>query len=524
LSPVVGRAGTCAYNDVAAACVAFALFYVLAVWAGSSDDRFLYVAGLLAGFCYALKYTAAIGIVYAVLFVTWRCWRRRTNPVRPLLMVSVGIAFMTLPWIVKNWVWFGNPLSPFFNQYFPNPHISIWFEQDYRAAMSLYSDIKSRGELPWFVTVNGAYVGGLFGPWLLLAPLALFAIRNVRGRHLIFASALFALPALTNSATRLLLPFAVFIALALGIVFTRWKLTWVALAIQTILCWPTVVDRYASPMAWRLTSIPYAAALRMIPEEKYLSDNLAGYNLARAVERLVPEGERVLLLWQVPQGYTTRRLWNWYESAEGKAGQLAVWAGQKPGLQPNWEIRFQFPDEMVKAVRVVQTAAAPELWNVSEMRLYRQDTEISRRPAWRVSATPNPWDAPRAFDNGPISAWSTWEPIAPGMHLQVELDIPVSLDRVSLFCTPGQWRSKLAIETMDLKGKWNPVPSQPQILEIAPPAGIRRLAADELKALGFSYVVAGLDEEPGRDLHRFESYWGISCVFKGEGGCLYRLN
>jgi hypothetical protein len=524
LSPVVGRAGTCAYNDVAAACVAFALFYVLHAWSETSNDRLLYVAGLLAGFCYALKYTAGIGIVYAGLFVTWRCLRRRANPVRSLLMMSVCVALIIVPWMVKNWVWFGNPLSPFFNQYFPNPHITIWFEQDYRASMSLYGEIKSRGELPWFVTVNGAYIGGLFGPWLLLAPLALFSIRNVRGRHLIIASILFGLPAMTNNATRLLIPFALFIAVALGIVFTRWKLTWVVLIIQTILCWPSVVERYASPMAWRLTSIPYAAALRIVPEENYLSEHLAGYHLARAIERLVPQGERVLLLWNVPQGYTTRRLWNWYESAEGKAGHLAVWAGQNPGLQPNWEMRVQFPEAMVKAVRVVQTAAAQELWSVSEMRLYRKDTQISRRPSWRISATPNPWDAPRAFDNGPISAWSTWEPIAPGMHLQIDFDIPVSLDRVSLFCTPGQWQSKLAIEALNLNGKWNRLPTQTQIIEIATPTGIRRLATDELKALGFAYVVAGLEEKPGRDMRRFESYWGISCIYEGDGGCLYRLN
>ncbi|MEO8131606.1 MAG: glycosyltransferase family 39 protein, partial [Bryobacteraceae bacterium] len=523
LSPVTGRTGTAAYNDLAALYAAFALFYVLDIWLETSNDRFLYVAGVLAGFCYATKYTAAVGMVYAIAIVTWRCFRSRRNPARPLLMMCACAACIVLPWMVKNWVWFGNPFSPFLNHYFPNPHITVWFEEDYRAAMSLYGEMKSRRELPWFVTLNGAYVGGLFGPWLLLAPLALFAINSPRGRRFLLASVIFGLPALTNNTTRLLLPFAVFIAMALGIVLTRWKLTWVALVLQTILCWPAVVGYYASPWAWRLTSIPYAAALRRIPQEKYLQEKLSGYRIARAIEQLVPQGERVLLLQPVPQAYTTRRLWNWYESAEGIAGQRAVWAGQKPGMQPNLEIKFQFPERTATGVRVIETAAAREQWSVNEMRLYRQESEVKRQPGWRISATPNHWEAFRAFDNGPISAWSTSEAIAPGMHLQVEFDHPIHLDRVSLLSTPGEWRSKLAVETRDSAGKWNGVAAQAIVVDNGPPVGMRRLATDELKALGFSYVVAGLGEAPGRDMHHFAPYWSISCVFEGDGACLYRL-
>src|SRR6185369_6615881 len=158
LSPVVGRTGTVAYNDVAAACVAFALFYVLQIWADTWNHRLLWVAGLLAGFCYAVKYTAAVGIVYAVVFVAWRCWRERVNPVLPLAIVSVGVTAIALPWMWKNWAWFGNPFSPFFNSYFPNPHITIWFEQEYRQTMSLYGEIRSRWQLPWLLSVSGAYV------------------------------------------------------------------------------------------------------------------------------------------------------------------------------------------------------------------------------------------------------------------------------------------------------------------------------------------------------------------------------
>ena len=219
-----------------------------------------------------------------------------------------------------------------------------------------------------------------------------------------------------------------------------------------------------------------------------------------------------------------RRLWNWYESAEGKAGQLAVWAGQLHGMQPNWEMKFQFDGGEFTAVRAVQTARANELWSVSEMRLYREEREIRRSPLWRVSANPNHWDAVKAFDNGPISAWSTWEAIRPGMYLRVDFDTPVRLDRVSLLCTPGQWVPKVEIEGLSIEGKWKTVSTRVQIVEIPAPAGIRRLAADELKTLGLRYVVASTDEAPGRDLRRYSDYWGMSSIFEGDGERLYRLD
>ena len=123
-----------------------------------------------------------------------------------------------------------------------------------------------------------------------------------------------------------------------------------------------------------------------------------------------------------------------------------------------------------------------------------------------------------------LSAWSTWEAIRPGMYLQVDFDAPVRLDRVSLFCTPGQWVPKFQIEGLLAAGKWKTIPSQLEIVDIPTPAGIRKLAADELKALGFRYVVAGTEEAPGRDLHRFSAYWGISSIFEADGERLYRLD
>ena len=52
LSPVFGFDGTAAYNDVAAGCVVFYLFYLLEIWDERREPALLAAAGLLAGFAY----------------------------------------------------------------------------------------------------------------------------------------------------------------------------------------------------------------------------------------------------------------------------------------------------------------------------------------------------------------------------------------------------------------------------------------------------------------------------------------
>ncbi len=39
---------------------------------------------------------------------------------------------MIAPWLLKNWIYFQNPVAPFFNRQFPNPFVMVGFEQTYR--------------------------------------------------------------------------------------------------------------------------------------------------------------------------------------------------------------------------------------------------------------------------------------------------------------------------------------------------------------------------------------------------------
>jgi hypothetical protein len=525
LSPAAGVLGTTASNDVAMACVLFGLFYLLELWDASGDNRWLGLAGLLAGFGYAINYVAALGVIASIAFVGWRLLRQRKPVARALVILLSSAAISIAPWIVKNWLWVGNPFSPFFNSWFPNSNIHVWSEKSYAASLGLSSIVNSPQDLSLLWSLQGTSVQGIFGPWLLLTPLAFLAVRWKHGRRLLLAGALFGLLAVTDKAFALVLPFAVFAAPALGLAVQNSPgVLPLLLLLHSLVSWPGVVERFADPHAWRIKNIPVAEALRSVPEDQQLLTSLDGYAVARTTEQVVPEHARILTLWPVPQAYTKRQLWDRSESAAGELAFQSILAVHESLVHPLLEIRFRFSQQPLRALRVVATDKANELWSVNEMRVYLAGVEISRRSSWRVSARPNSAEAPLAFDNSEVTAWSPWQATQPGMYLEEDFDGAIPIDQALALGARGQLGTKLRVDGLGNDGQWRMLAAAPEIsIHLAPP-GLRGAAARELKSLGFDYVVARHDQAPALDMLRYPSYWGITCFKEVGNVCIFRLD
>ena len=154
------------------------------------------------------------------------------------------------------------------------------------------------------------------------------------------------------------------------------------------------------------------------------------------------------------------------------------------------------------------------------MRVYLAGVEVPRQSEWRVSARPNGVDAPRAFDNSEVTSWSTGQT----GYLEEDFYNTVQLDSVVLVSPPDQPGHTLRLEGLGTDGNWRTVTAQPETaLHWALP-GLRRAAIQELKSLGFDYVVARLDEGAGVDMHRYPSFWGITILREVDGACVYRLD
>jgi hypothetical protein len=516
-SPIVGYDGASAYNDVALAAVAFTLFYLLQLWAESGSKRLLVAIGVVAGFCYGVKYTGWPAVVYAVGFVLWK----RRNWRDAALVAGCAVPLIA-PWMVKNWLWVHNPVAPFFNQYFRNPYITIAFEKEYTNYFKLY-DLASRWQIPRAAMVSGQ-LQGLLGPVFLLAPLALLALRRPLGRQLLLASLVFGGSYFENIGTRFLIPALPFVALALAMVLASLPGLAVTIALlHAVLSWPAVIPRYAPTATMRLMKVPWREALRIRDINHYISSHLPEYPAARLVEAHTPPGSTIFSFRPIPEAYTSRRVLIGYESASNESLDRILKGAFAGGLQPTWRLRFDFPRQPLRAVRLEQTASGSDIWSIHELRILDQSHEVPRGTRWRLTADPFPWTVQEAFDNSPLTPWRSGEAIHPGMFVETDFGGVVQGDGVLIETSPDQSQIRLILKGMDEHGVWRVLCAAPKISDAPPPLGLRRAAVRELERRGVQYLLLFDGEFGADDFHANADLWGITQVGEVGGARLYRL-
>jgi hypothetical protein len=520
LSPVVGKAGTSAYNDVAVAAIVFSVFYWLDLWDESRDPRLLVPVGLLAGYCYAAKYTAAVMLLYALGFVLWR-----TRRIRPLLVTAACASVMVAPWAIKNWIYVRNPIAPFGNTLFRNPYVQPIFETEWRQYLGRY-DVENKWTLPLEATVRGAKTAGVIGATFLAAPLALLALRYRVGRRLLAPGFLLLAPYFANVGTRFLIPCLPFFSLSMALALAdSTPLLVLLIVFHAAASWPAGVKRYAS-QSWRLTRIPYKEALRRIPEDRYLRERYPPYVWARMIETHVPKGERVLTISAIADAYTSRETMVSYEGALNNVLTDMVNMGWDEGAQPTRRLTFRFPGRIAYRLRVVLEPSTPwpAQWSVHEMRFFRDGLEVPRRPEWQLRAFPNPWDVRFAFDGSPATRWRSWETPWPGMYIEVDFSRPEAVDEVRIETSPDSGQVRMTVEAAHEQGPWAKVADHANEEIIKIDRSIRRTVTHELHTRGVNYLFI-LDTDWGaKDFRGDSDSWGLSVVAAGSGATLYKVD
>jgi hypothetical protein len=359
--------------------------------------------------------------------------------------------------------------------------------------------------------VQGDHVEGFLGPLFLLTPLALLALRFREGRQLLLAAAVFGCTYFTNIGTRFLIPVVPFVALALALAAynIRWLLITLAVA-HVVTCWPTVYNLYCAPGSYRIDKVPVRAALRRIPEDVYLSQD-PQYAVARMLEATVPANEPIFAVSQGGQAYLPRTLLIGYESASNEVLQDILWTPVVRAYQPTRIFRFDFAPREMRKLRVVQMASLPEnQWSIAELRVFSGPIEIARDAAWRLTARPNPWDVPLAFDNSPVTRWRTWQPAAPGMYMEVDFGQLRSASGVVVESSDDSGDIKMKLEGMGADGKWATLTDRPVQTRQPIRSSLRLAATAELKARGIHYVLIKPDNPGGNDYRRYPAAWGLT--------------
>jgi hypothetical protein len=521
ISPVVGIDGSVAYVDVALAAVLFALFCLLQIWDAERDARLFVPIGVLAGFAFAIKYTAVVALPYAVGFIVWKLWRDKKPVLRAAALVAgIALVFM-LPWVVKNWLWMENPVIPFANSVFRNPYVHISFEEDYRKYLRNYN-VTSMKQWAREVTVDGYLLCGLFGPLFALTPLALLALRKRAGRQLLLAALVFLIPYPSNVGTRFLIPAAPYLSVALAMAVS-WEWVLIALVLaHSVASWPDVLKVYTSQYAWRLEKVRWREALRIIPEDSYLSRAFPPYLYDRALDAYVPPDGKVFSFSQPAESYTSRQVIVKYLSGPGEVLGDIMWTPLYTDFQPSILFDYQFARREMRKMRIVRTRdMVGDMWSVSEVRVFDHGAELARDPGWRLTAKPNPWDVQLAFDNSPVTRWRSWEPGRAGMYIEIDFGRLQSVDAVRIERQPDWRDAEMRVEALDASGKWVAV-TDAAVRTVRPITfNLRRAAAEELKARGIRYLLIGNDDLGAEDFQQHGSYWGIQKIAEAGNSRLY---
>jgi 4-amino-4-deoxy-L-arabinose transferase-like glycosyltransferase len=204
----------------------FALAYVAYLdWLREGGTGRFLLFSAFAGISAGMKYTAAFWVTGLAVSLAVHEWRNY-GPVRALKRLSLysGVVFLcTLPWLLKNYVFTGNPVQPFFHTLLGGENLKIVGAGGgslLNAPLNVFG-FKLTGLLssPWTLTLSGGdslnYIGPVF---LLLLPCLLFfrkVDRLVKHSLVVFCAG-YAVWYLGTPAYRYMLPLFVALSVCLG--------------------------------------------------------------------------------------------------------------------------------------------------------------------------------------------------------------------------------------------------------------------------------------------------------------------
>lgn len=481
ITPVAGISGTCAYNDAAITFFTLAVFQLLMLWWRRGDDRLLWPVGICSGFCYAIKFPGAL---IAPLALTAVLVKRRN---RAAARIALGAVLIAAPWVARAAVLTGNPFAPLLNGLFPNPYFHIDSEQKLSRYLRGYGEVDP-ATIPLELTMYGDLLQGLLGPAWLALPVGLLALRRREGRLLALAGVLAGLPWLLNSGTRFLMPALPFFALAMMLSLPR-VLSLALLTAHAITSWSAIIPMYAPPETWALRpQIPWRVALGLADRQAFRLEMSVEHNLAQMLEQHTTPRDRILDLVNAPSAITPRRIVNAWQSATGDRLVQALETGMTPdrGLFVEW--RSQFPERRLRAIRITLAGGQSQSAAFQEIELRHDGQPLTPNILWSMRASPNIWDTPLAVDRNLTSAWSTWEPVQPGMFYEIDLSAPRPLTEVRI--VGHRSAAGLRLELSGLEQEWRPLPL-PANPDPQPGLNLRRSAIRYARREGITCILAG---------------------------------
>lgn len=289
----------------------------------SHSSRYLLMAGIFTGMAIGTKYPFALLALVNLLVIAFLSRSSAKQLVQRGFQFSTAVLLFTLPWLVKNFLFTGSPVYPFF---FPaaemdDIRISIYFEDE------PYGDWRDVLLLPVRATIwgveGGPGYGASIGPLLLAFGLLAWLNRhqwNDAQRQTLSLTALFALAtwfcwALAGRLTgyylqtRMFYPMLpAFAALAGTGFLAASSIQLGTVRLQRVLSAMVIMVLVFTALEANLDALRNAApqaALGLLDAENYLKANTGWYQPAMDTIRSLPRGSQTLLIYE-PRAFYCR--------------------------------------------------------------------------------------------------------------------------------------------------------------------------------------------------------------------------
>jgi len=328
--------------------------------------------------------------------------------------------------------------------------------------------------------------------------------------------------------TRYLIPALPFIALALAMVLWRRRLWPRVIAVgvlitHAILSWPSVVTLYCGAGAWRILDLPWRTALRIESEEHFLaSDRGLGdaAGMCKLTNKIVPEGQTVFTFATFPTAYVDRDIIVAWDSAFGDLMQDTLETAARDHVV---EKEYRFAERQITKIRLTAMEKSIDSWGINELRFYRGADELRRDAKWRLTARPNRWDVQLAFDNNPVTRWSTWQPYEARVYLEVDFGGPARVDAIVSDCWPDESGGRVQVQEWSGNG-WENFPAAVSVRDVPAPARMRRAAIELLKSNNLHWLLFNLDDGNAKDFGLNHAQWGMTLAGSTQQYRLYHLD
>jgi Dolichyl-phosphate-mannose-protein mannosyltransferase len=486
LAPVSAVTSTSAYTDMGLVASAATTLYLSIRWDRERKTTLLFLAGLSAGFCYAIKPTFVSVALAAFVFVVFK----GKNKMFDSTAFASAATLVILPWTIRAIVLTGDPVAPFLSRWFPNSATTPAVEAALLHSFSAFRDGFSWRSAVLDYTIRGGNQG-ILGPAFLFLPLALLALRKRSGVWLLSASLLFSIPIVANTGTRFLLPAMTPAAIALVSVLPG-PAALALVGIQMIGSSDRVIRAYETKPDWRLPDdLPWRAALRIEPEKDYLVRRITGFANDEMVERTTPRDARIFALAPLHRAWLRREILVYWESAmadrfldslnfahtsRGEQAQLLTWKWT-PGTYRSLRINVQ------SFVRVLDVQ-------------FTGDVESTVRN-----------------DDGNGLLWRQWD-----AGYRLEVAAPPGAARADVLLWPCE-RQASTIEAETRSGGWQPIGDTADQNNAA--FDIRRPVTASILRSGYRYILISEDTGPfaplAKDMLGHPKDWGIEPVAHNGG-------